>query len=718
MATLVSKVRALTGSTTSVSANTMVVEFLNDSASFLLSHIPKELLKPYSSEGTVTNSSGFSHSNNVVLGCRRGIYTSIEADPRIAPWLESSSGSLHLPTTQFPRHYERGGKIYIKPNPTTDIIGYVDYIPLPTLTTSSSNVFGNLEHIVIDNAAGYDYKAMGRYWLEQGVTLLGTSLSISTILSQLTTNVPTWSAVATPTLSSLVMPTISTLPAGPSMPTVPTISTSISIPATPSWPTEPSFTTSISMPSFPTLVGTSQLSLSLPTSYTLPMLSLTAAPGIGSITLSTDVTLPDAPSISIVYDDVYSELADPINDWSFSASLPTLSVPATYSFVFTGLNSALSHAEDFIMAAQTIESVTAHSAGYWINSEDSEMARTAVESAAQELSRAKGELEKEMSNLQRNQIDIQKEFERFSGELNKYKTEVDKEVQKNTLRIQDYNARVQERLNDLNEQIAKTNADISKYQANSQALLGKYSNEANADISKFQAETSAELEEWKSKVLSEIDEYKSKADVFISDYSTRAQTGISEFDSRNNVLINAYRAEVEGVISEYRALNENKASIYIATVNGLVGQYGAEVRAVVEQYVAETSAKVNLYSSEVSAVLGEYSAKVDAFVSHFTAEYSAALGEYSAKANAEIGLYSAEVQYESNRFSSLLNSAISLLKEAELKIAEYQSKIQHAQQYFSKSQILNAEGDKMFLLAQTKIDNFVKYQLGNMGMEA
>ena len=52
------------------------------------------------------------------------------------------------------------------------------------------------------------------------------------------------------------------------------------------------------------------------------------------------------------------------------------------------INDALDTASKFIDSAQTIESVTAHSAGYWINDEDPEMVRAAIEAASQEVQRA------------------------------------------------------------------------------------------------------------------------------------------------------------------------------------------------------------------------------------------------------------------------------------------------------------------------------------------
>ena len=173
MSTLVNKVRAITQSTTGETSNDEVVEFLSDGVGFLISHAPKELLSPYASEASFTTSTGVAHGNNVVLGARRGNYESQEVDKSEAAWLESGSGSYMIPTDAFPKHYERGGFIYLKPNPGTTSPAYLNYIATPSITTATSDVMGNLEPIVINRASGYDFKALGGYYSSSMRTEIG-----------------------------------------------------------------------------------------------------------------------------------------------------------------------------------------------------------------------------------------------------------------------------------------------------------------------------------------------------------------------------------------------------------------------------------------------------------------------------------------------------------------------------------------------------------------
>ena len=164
MATLQNKVRAITRSTTGLTSPAQVVEFIKDGVGLVISHIPKELLKPYATDGSFSTSTGLSYANNVVLGARRGNYESQEVNNSEAAWLESGSGSYMVPTAEFPKHYLRAGNVFVKPNPTTAALGYVEYIATPAITTGTSNVFGNLEHIVVYEAVSADYQALAGYF--------------------------------------------------------------------------------------------------------------------------------------------------------------------------------------------------------------------------------------------------------------------------------------------------------------------------------------------------------------------------------------------------------------------------------------------------------------------------------------------------------------------------------------------------------------------------
>ena len=192
MATLVAKTRAITQSTTNETSNAQVIEFLSDGASYLISHVPKELLRAYASETTgATSSTGIAYGNNTVLGVRRGSYECEQVDKMDAGWLESGSGSYMVPTAAFPKYYDRAGSIYIKPNPSSTAIGYASLITVPTLTSASATIFGNLEHIVVNRASGYDFKALGSYYSEKGSSAIGSAVTgISSAFTNFTSTLP------------------------------------------------------------------------------------------------------------------------------------------------------------------------------------------------------------------------------------------------------------------------------------------------------------------------------------------------------------------------------------------------------------------------------------------------------------------------------------------------------------------------------------------------
>lgn len=191
MASLVNRVRAISNSTTAISSPTEVVSFIRNSARYVISHIPKSFLRPYSSEGTVSSSTGFAYSDDVVIGVRRGSYPSEEVDASVAVWLEADSGSFLVPTAQFPKHYYRAGSLFIKPNPSTAAVGYIDRIAVPTINTASTGVLGNMEPIILNMAAGYDLMGLGSYWSNKASSEIASSSSaIGTLLASFETSLP------------------------------------------------------------------------------------------------------------------------------------------------------------------------------------------------------------------------------------------------------------------------------------------------------------------------------------------------------------------------------------------------------------------------------------------------------------------------------------------------------------------------------------------------
>jgi hypothetical protein len=176
MATLVSKVRAFSKSTTTITSNSEVVNFITAGAVFLTNSIPKDLLEWSASDSSnITHSNGFIVSGStanvgdrIVSVRRNGIVADQIPQERI--YAESgvlTTSSLFTGTTIYPKWYMQNGRVYIKPNPTTGAIGKVTYVGVPSITTGTSNTaYNSIENPMILYGAAMDCLAIsGKYGL-------------------------------------------------------------------------------------------------------------------------------------------------------------------------------------------------------------------------------------------------------------------------------------------------------------------------------------------------------------------------------------------------------------------------------------------------------------------------------------------------------------------------------------------------------------------------
>jgi HPt (histidine-containing phosphotransfer) domain-containing protein len=220
MATLLSKVRAITKSTTTETSNTNVVEFLKSAAHFVLTGIPKELLWPLASNSdTITDGSGCTVYSDTILEVRRNGIACDEIPNEYAYAHESALtvDSLHERTAIFPGYFTRSGKVYIKPDPTVGSAGVVVYLPIPTISTTTdadSWTFRRFSYIIIDYAASLDFMALSGYWRNQGESEIADIVTdVSTSLTNYASAIPTWSTVTMDTITHTISTSLPTFSA-------------------------------------------------------------------------------------------------------------------------------------------------------------------------------------------------------------------------------------------------------------------------------------------------------------------------------------------------------------------------------------------------------------------------------------------------------------------------------------------------------------------------
>lgn len=193
MATLISRVRAITKSTSTQSTDTSILEFLQDSFANLLHFLPEHLLWNKTTQGTISDATGFSVPNNNtrVLSVFRDGYPALPASNVEIPFIKTSGG-LATPTKTFPRFFIENNKLFIKPDPTNVAEtenGEVYYIDVNSLayglqTTDETCGILSLDNVLILFASVKDSMAVGSYWRTQGESKLGTAdTDISSALS-------------------------------------------------------------------------------------------------------------------------------------------------------------------------------------------------------------------------------------------------------------------------------------------------------------------------------------------------------------------------------------------------------------------------------------------------------------------------------------------------------------------------------------------------------
>jgi len=168
MATLVAKVRSITGSDTTVTSNAEVVEFLSDGYDYILNQVPVAKLAYAGVDSTnITGSTGYDITHSHILSVRRNGFTCVQIPEDMVYSQSNQLGteSLFQATNIFPVFYVRTGLVYIKPDPTAGSPGKVTKLDFPTLTSSTtSTVYRELDAVAVLYAAGLDSYAQSGYW--------------------------------------------------------------------------------------------------------------------------------------------------------------------------------------------------------------------------------------------------------------------------------------------------------------------------------------------------------------------------------------------------------------------------------------------------------------------------------------------------------------------------------------------------------------------------
>lgn len=135
--------------------------FLKQSARAVLLALPDDVLIKDSIQENITTSSGIDVTDKKVLKVLRFGYGAIEMPLEMKRHMLADSGSIYEPTKRSPIFYiegqtATGGKLFIKPDPTTGEPGTVDYnsYPSPLYNATSINNFPDTAEYAVVLGAG------------------------------------------------------------------------------------------------------------------------------------------------------------------------------------------------------------------------------------------------------------------------------------------------------------------------------------------------------------------------------------------------------------------------------------------------------------------------------------------------------------------------------------------------------------------------------------
>jgi len=502
MATLIAKVRQVTGSVVGDVPDDLIVQALDDAQGFVLASLPLDILQTSfrGQTASVADGTGIDVTGEVVLGAERN-----GREAEIKPLdgfyaTETAIDSIYKPTKLFPFAFIKNNLIFLKPDPVAGELGLCAIAKDVTVTSISTTFLGKYESIGMNFACYIDYMHQFAIYAAKADTNILLVTASGGYLDDFVAALPTYNSVAEPTL-----------------PSPPSVSIAYTAPNT-------------ALPS------------GIVMDEVLPVVVLPATP-----------TLPTVPTIAIAYTEPAG--GAPAGVLTLTKSLSSISMPVSPSLDFTNFTDALTNAKNLIDVGLTNESSLAHSSGYWLNDEDPEMVQANNQTASQEAQRANSELSKQKILIDEYGASVDSEAKRISTELGEYQAEVTKEVSRLDQLLKTYSAEQKDSSGVLQAQIETARSDIANYSAEVQAVISEYSASSDVEVKRVGFEL--------QKYGAEVEKKARDADIAFKAFSAEQQDASAELQAQietARVNISAYGAEVGAKIQEYSALVQAESS--------------------------------------------------------------------------------------------------------------------------------------------------------------
>jgi len=144
--------------------NTPTANSIEDAQKFVVSTIPKDLLKWAGTETVAATHGGDSSPTGItlpigtdnIISVRRDVYRAEKSSSQDAAFLESASGSLKIPSSVFPKYYiKHGNVVNVKPDPTNSATAHVTYVDFSKLDDDC-----DLRNAIINYASSREFTAL------------------------------------------------------------------------------------------------------------------------------------------------------------------------------------------------------------------------------------------------------------------------------------------------------------------------------------------------------------------------------------------------------------------------------------------------------------------------------------------------------------------------------------------------------------------------------
>jgi len=167
MATLISRVRALTNSSTSYTSDVEVIEFIRQGVRYVLSALPIGLASPFATDSSTVSTNPIYIDTTKIISVTRSSIKCIQVPVNMAYDI-GDSNSLHLATARYPAFYIDGNEINIKPTPNSTATAKAKIVD-PTakaaaLSATDTFSIDQFDGIAIKYAAAMDLMNVSGYW--------------------------------------------------------------------------------------------------------------------------------------------------------------------------------------------------------------------------------------------------------------------------------------------------------------------------------------------------------------------------------------------------------------------------------------------------------------------------------------------------------------------------------------------------------------------------